>query len=60
MTVDLRDFRLIYLAPRTEVGAVGYYADNFVAAIRSHFGDVVEHRHGGPGDDGVSDLRRER
>jgi hypothetical protein len=42
------------------LGGVGDYAEDFVAAVRPHFADVVEYRHGAPGDDSVADLRRHR
>jgi glycosyltransferase involved in cell wall biosynthesis len=60
MTADLTNCRLVYVAPRSGVGAIGDYAQGFAAAIRPLFGEVVEHRHGSPGDDSVADLRRHR
>ncbi len=60
MTVGLSGCRLVYVAPRSDVGAIGDYADSFAAAVRPHFAEVAEYRHGNPGDDGVGDLRRHR
>ncbi len=57
---DLASCRLIYLAPAAGTSGVGDYADDFLSAIRPHFGTVVEIRHGGPGDDGVADCVRIR
>ncbi|SIR68984.1 glycosyltransferase [Williamsia sterculiae] len=48
---DLSDHRLIYLAPRSGIGGIGDYADDFLAAVSPYFGDVVVHRHAGPGAD---------
>ncbi|WP_037139776.1 glycosyltransferase [Rhodococcoides fascians] len=56
----LSDYRLVYVAPRSGVGGVGDYADDFVDAVRPHFRDVVEHRHDGPGHDSVRDILRHR
>ena len=58
MSTDLSQTRLVYIAPRVGIGGVGDFAEAFVDAVRSHFAEVVEYRHGGPGDDSVSDLRR--
>ena len=60
MTGSLADTRLIYLGPRDGAGGVGDYAQQFLDAVRPLFGTVVEYRHGGPGEDGVADLRRHR
>jgi polysaccharide biosynthesis protein PslF len=57
---SLAHTRLIYIAPRLGVGGVGDYADQFVEAVRPEFAEVVQYRHGAPGDDGVADLRRHR
>lgn len=58
--MDLSDSRLIYLGARSGIGGVGDYAEQFVDAVRPLFGEVVEYRHGGPGDDSVADLRGHR
>lgn len=56
----LSDYRLVYVAPRSGVGGVGDYADDFAAAVRPHFRDVVEYRHDGPGSDSVRDILAHR
>ncbi|SNT01463.1 glycosyltransferase [Rhodococcoides kyotonense] len=56
----LSDYRLVYVAPRSGVGGVGDYADDFAAAVRPHFGEVVEYRHDGPGNDSVRDILAHR
>ncbi|WP_242459059.1 glycosyltransferase [Rhodococcoides fascians] len=56
----LRDCRLVYLAPRSGVGGVGDYADDFADAVRHHFGEVIEYRHDGPGSHSVRDILRHR
>lgn len=56
----LNDYRLVYVAPRSGVGGVGDYADDFAAAVRPHFGEVVEYRHDGPGSDSVRDILAHR
>lgn len=53
---NLRGHRLIYVAPLAGSGGVGDYADDFVDAVRPHFGFVQEYRHAGPGGDSVLDL----
>lgn len=58
--MTLSDSRLIFIGARKGVGGVGDYAEQFVDAVRPLFGEVVEYRHGGPGDDSVTDLRRHR
>lgn len=58
--MELSNSRLVYLGPRSGIGGVGDYAEQFVDAVRPLFGEVVEYRHGGPGDDTVVDLRRHR
>lgn len=60
MAGSLAGVRLIYLGPRDGAGGVGDYAQQFLDAVRPLFGAVVEYRHGGPGEDGVADLRRHR
>lgn len=56
----LSDQRLVYVAPRSGVGGVGDYSDDFAAAVRPHFGEVVEYRHDGPGSDSVRDILAHR
>jgi hypothetical protein len=60
MAVTLKDFRLVFVGPAEGQTAVGDYAENFVNAVRPHFGEVVEHRTGGPGTDSLADIRRHR
>lgn len=52
----LSDYRLVYVAPRSGVGGVGDYADDFSNAVRPHFREVVEYRHEGPGSDSVREI----
>lgn len=59
-TPDFSGHRLIYLAPRAGISGVADYADDFIAAVGHHFGEVHEYRHGGPGEDGVLDILRHR
>ncbi|WP_256988272.1 MULTISPECIES: glycosyltransferase [unclassified Rhodococcus (in: high G+C Gram-positive bacteria)] len=56
----LRDCRLVYVAPRSGVGGVGDYADDFADAVRPHFAEVIEYRHDGPGSHSVRDIVRHR
>lgn len=56
----LSDYRLVYVAPRSGVGGVGDYADDFADAVRPHFREVVEYRHDGPGSDSVRDILAHR
>lgn len=56
----LRDYRLIFVGPAEGKTAVGDYSEDFVNGVRPYFGDVVEVRTGGPGDDTLADLRRLR
>jgi hypothetical protein len=58
--VNLAQCRLIYLAPRLGLGGVGDYAEQFSEAIGPEFAEVIQYRHGAPGDDGVAGLRRHR
>lgn len=60
MAHSLADVRLVYVGPHAGAGGVGDYAQQFLDAVRGLFGSVVEYRHGGPGEDGVADLRRHR
>jgi glycosyltransferase involved in cell wall biosynthesis len=57
---SLAGTRLIYLGPRLGVGGVGDYAEQFVEAVTPEFAEVLQYRHGAPGDDGIADLRRHR
>ncbi|WP_256978947.1 MULTISPECIES: glycosyltransferase [unclassified Rhodococcus (in: high G+C Gram-positive bacteria)] len=56
----LRDCRLVYVAPRSGVGGVGDYADDFADAVRPHFAEVIEYRHEGPGSHSMRDILRHR
>ncbi|WP_245819865.1 glycosyltransferase [Rhodococcoides yunnanense] len=56
----LSDHRLVHVAPHSGVGGVGDYADDFAAAVRPYFAEVVEYRHDGPGHDSVRDIARHR
>ncbi|KQV77072.1 hypothetical protein ASC61_06520 [Aeromicrobium sp. Root344] len=51
---------LLYLAPRGGTSGVGDHADDFVAAVAPHLGEVVELRHGPPREDSVKDVMRIR
>jgi len=57
---DLASATLLYLAPRGGTSGVGDHADDFVAAVAPHLGEVVELRHGPPREDGVTDVLRVR
>jgi len=52
--------RLLHVAPATGTSGVGDYADDFQRAIRPHVKEIVDLRHGGPGQDTVLDLWRFR
>lgn len=52
--------RLVYVAPASGTTGVGDYADDFVAAVTPHFADVVQLRHGGPGQASAGDVRSYR
>ncbi len=58
--MGLEGTRLIYVATRAGSTGVGDYAEDFVAAVRPYFAEVVELRHGGPGEEGWRDIRRLR
>lgn len=60
MVADLSSARLVYVAPRAGESGVGDYADEFIAAVRPHFGEVVEFRHRGPGHATVAEILRDR
>lgn len=60
MMVDLKDYRLVFVAPAPGKTAVGDYAEDFITPVRPHFGEVCEVRCGSPGEDGVADARRAR
>ena len=55
-----RDLRLIYIAPRTGTTGVGDYADDFLAGVAPHLGEVRQLRHGGPGTESIRDVLRAR
>lgn len=57
---DPADLRVIHIAPDAEFGGVGSFADRFGRTIRPHVAEFIEIRHGGPGSDRVTDLRRRR
>lgn len=57
---DLKDYRLILVAPARGKTAVGDYAEDVLIPVRAHFGEVAEVRCGSPGEDGVADARRAR
>ena len=59
-TSPLANKRLIYVAERSGLGGVGDYADDFIAAARPWFGEVVEYRHGAPGTSSALDVFRQR
>ena len=60
MGATLQDYRLVFVGPANGKTAVGDYAEDFVGSVRPHFGEVVEVRTGGPGDESVADLREYR
>jgi len=60
MAVTLQDYRLVFVGPANGKTAVGDYSEDFVTGVRAHFGEVVEVRTGGPGDESVADVRRYR
>lgn len=55
-----RDLRLIYIAPRSGTTGVGDYADDFLAGVAPHLGEVRQLRHGGPGSESIRDVVRAR
>jgi hypothetical protein len=57
---DLASASLLYLAPRGGTSGVGDHADDFLAAVAPHLGEVVELRHGPPREDGIRDVMRVR
>lgn len=60
MTADLREYRLVFVGPAKGQTAVGDYAEDFITAVRPHFGEVCEVRTLGPGGDTVREIRRYR
>jgi hypothetical protein len=60
MAVALADYRLVFIGPAEGQTAVGDYAQNFIDAVRPHFGEMVEDRTAGPGADSLADIRRHR
>ncbi|CAM3347669.1 glycosyltransferase family 4 protein [Mycobacterium frederiksbergense] len=59
-SVPFGEHRLVFVAPDEGQTAVGDYAQDLVTALRPHFGEIVEHRTAGPGQDSLADLRRHR
>ncbi|MCF6385474.1 glycosyltransferase family 4 protein [Mycobacterium sp. MBM] len=59
-SAPLGEHRLVFVAPDTGQTAVGDYAQDLLTALRPHFGEIVEHRTAGPGQDSLADLRRHR
>ena len=57
---DLKDYRLVYIAPARGKTAVGDYADDLLGPVRTHFGDVAEVRCGSPFEHTVADARNAR
>ena len=57
---DLKDYRLVFVAPARGKTAVGDYSEDFITPVRRHFGEVVEVRCGSPGEDGVAEARHAR
>lgn len=60
MAANLREFRLVFVGPAKGQTAVGDYSEDFITAVRPHFGEVCEVRTMGPGGDTVRDIRRYR
>jgi len=60
MATALEDYRLVFIGPAEGQTAVGDYSQNFVDAVTPYFGEVAQHRTGGPGTDSVADIRRHR
>ncbi len=60
MGSPLQQFRLVFVAPAMGQTAVGDYSEDFVNAVRPHFGEVVEHRTPGPGAESLADVVRRR
>lgn len=58
--MELKDYRLVFVGPRLGQTAVGDYSDAFIDAVRPHFRDLVAVRTGGPGVDGVREIRSYR
>jgi glycosyltransferase involved in cell wall biosynthesis len=56
MAAALNQYRLVYVGPADGETAVGDYAEDFIKAVRPHFGEVAERRTPGPGGDGVRDI----
>jgi glycosyltransferase involved in cell wall biosynthesis len=51
---------LVFIGPALGQTSVGDYSENFIAAVRPHFADVVEHRTPGPGNASLADVRKHR
>lgn len=55
---ELRESRLVYVAPAEGRSGVGDYASDFLASVRPHFKDVVEYRIDTEGNETVRDVIR--
>ena len=60
MGTTLQDYRLVFAGPMLGKTAVGDYAEDIVNAVRPYFGEVVQVRTGGPGDDALADILAHR
>jgi glycosyltransferase involved in cell wall biosynthesis len=60
MTANLRDYRLVFVAPAEGQTAVGDYSEDFIGPVRPYFGEVCEVRTLGPGGDTVRGVRAYR
>jgi polysaccharide biosynthesis protein PslF len=60
MGTTLQDFRLVFVGPKRGKTAVGDYSDDLTDALSPHFGEVVQVRTGGPGDESLADIRAHR
>lgn len=60
MGTTLKDFRLVFVGPMLGRTAVGDYAEDVVTAVSPYFGEVVQVRTNGPGEDSLAEVRRHR
>jgi glycosyltransferase involved in cell wall biosynthesis len=60
MAPTLSDFHLVFVGPAEGLTGVGDYSEDFVKAVRPHFGEVIEVRTAGPLADRIRDIRRYR
>jgi len=60
MTANLREYRLVFVAPAEGQTAVGDYSQDFIGPVRPYFGEACEVRTLGPGGDTVRAIRRYR